>query len=145
MLHLALVQNVLSAFGCHSGRPTTSLLARVARFPQDVASIVQVLRQDDELVGAAWHAIGRPRSQVCLSARTFDTRTPQQRAQQLGFRLGPNDFDDHKFVHATTLRGDAEGLIVVEPPQPAYALGDRRMRREANALRRRRTGLSGRG
>jgi hypothetical protein len=100
---------------CHSGRPTTSLLARVATFPQDVASIVQVLRQDYELIGAAWHAIGRPRSQVRLSARAFDTRTPQQRAQQFGFRLGPNDFDDHKFVHATTLCGEAEGLIVVEP------------------------------
>jgi hypothetical protein len=27
----------------------------------------------------------------------------QQRAQQYGFRLGPDDFDDHQFVHAPTL------------------------------------------
>jgi hypothetical protein len=84
-------------------RPTTSVLASVAAFPQDVASIVQVFWPDDQLVGAAWHAISRPRSQVRLSARAFDTRTPEQRAQQFGLRLGPDDFDDHRFVHAATL------------------------------------------
>jgi hypothetical protein len=97
----------------------TSLPAPIAGFPQDVASIVQVLRSDDQLVRAAWHAVSRPRSEVRLSARAFDTRTPQQRAQQFGFRLSPNDFDDHQFVHAHTLCGEAEGLIVVERPRGA--------------------------
>src|SRR5215207_5513786 len=112
------------------GRRQASLLAPVAAFPQDVASIVQVLRPDYQLVWAAWHAISGPRSQVRLSARAFDTRTPQQRAQQFCFRLGANDFDDRRFLHATSLCGEAERLIVVERSQPAYALGDRRMRRE---------------
>jgi hypothetical protein len=70
---------------------------------QDVASIVQVLRPDDQLVRAAWHAISRPRSHVRLSERAFDIGTPQQGAEQFGFRLAPNDFDHNQFDHATTL------------------------------------------
>jgi hypothetical protein len=68
---------------------------------------------DDELVGAAWHAISRPRSHVRLSERALDIRTPQQGAKQFGFRLTPNDFDHNQFVHATTLCGEAESLIIV--------------------------------
>jgi hypothetical protein len=58
------------------------------------------------------HAISRPRSKVRLSERAFDIRTPQQRAQQFGFRLAPNDFDHNQLVHATTLCGEAEGLLM---------------------------------
>src|SRR5262245_19683514 len=92
----------------------TSLLAAFTAFLQELASVIHVLAPDDELVRAAWHAIGRPRSQVRLSARAFDTRAPQQRAEEFGFRLGPNDFDDHQFVHAATLRA--------REPSPPQAL-----------------------
>ena len=82
-------------------RPTTSLRAPVAAFPQDVASIVQVLRPDDQLVRAAWHAVSRARSQVRLSERAFDIRAPQEGAKQFGFRLAPDDLDHNQFVHGS--------------------------------------------
>jgi len=68
---------------------------------QELACGLLVLRIDQDFVGSRRReAVAGPSAPVSQFRQAFDTGTAQSGAEQLSFRLAPDNLNDDKLIHA---------------------------------------------